>query len=87
VPATDSDPIALQRFEIVPEPVPADVLGGESLEVWALRLSGGSVREVLTTDPELVTTREYVFAVPIDVMGDLARQLTEFCESQRSTDS
>jgi len=25
--------------------------------------------------------------VPIDVMGDLARQLTEFCESQRSTDS
>ena len=83
--ATDSDPVALQHFELVPEPVPADVLGAESLEVWALRLSGGPVRDVLTTDPGNVVTREYVFAVPLDVMGDLARKLTEVYERQRGT--
>jgi hypothetical protein len=83
VAATDSDPVALQHFELTPEPVPAEVLGGESLEVWALRLSGGTVREVLTTDPALVATRDYVFAVPLDVLGNLARQLTEVYERQR----
>ena len=86
VSATDSDPVALQHFELVPEPVPAEVLGAEagtSLEVWALRLSGGPVREVLTTDPANVTTRQYVFAVPLDVMGNLARKLTEAYERQR----
>jgi hypothetical protein len=83
VAATDYDPVALQHFELTPEPVPAEVLGGESLEVWALRLSGGTVREVLTTDPVQVETREYVFAVPLDVMGHLARALTEFYERRR----
>jgi hypothetical protein len=78
-------PGALQHFELVPEPVPAEVLGAESLEVWALRLSGGPVREVLTTDPDHVVTREYVFAVPLDVMGRLARKLTEVYERQRGT--
>src|SRR5262249_18093856 len=67
VSATDSDPVALQHFELAPEPVPAEVLGAESLEVWALRLSGGPVRDVLATDPVNVATREYVFAVPLDV--------------------
>ncbi len=81
--ATDSDPVALQHFELVPEPVPAEVLGGTSLEVWALRLYGGSVREVITTDPVNVATKEYVFAVPLDVMGNLARKLTEVYETQR----
>jgi hypothetical protein len=82
VAATDYDPVALQHFAITPEPVPAEVLGGESLEVWALRLSGGTVREVLTTDNPLqvATTRDYVFAVPLDVMGNLARALTELYE-------
>jgi hypothetical protein len=84
VAATDYDPVALQHFELTPEPVPAEVLGGESLEVWALRLSGGTVREVLTTDPDRVLTRrEYVFAVPLDVMGNLARALTELYERRR----
>ena len=84
--ATDSDPVALQHFELVPSPVPAEVLGAESsLEVWALRLSGGAVREVLTTDPGNVETREYVFALPLDVIGNLARKLTEVYERQRST--
>ena len=86
VTATDSDPVALQHFELVPEVVPAEVLGAEAtgigLEVWALRLSGGPVREVLTTDPAYVVTREYVFAVPLDVMGNLARKLTEVYERQ-----
>ena len=81
--ATDYDPVALQHFELTPEHVPAEVLGGESLEVWALRLSGGTVREVLTTDPVQVATREYVFAVPLDVMGNLARALTELYERRR----
>jgi hypothetical protein len=80
--ATDSDPVALEHFELTPEPVPAEVLGGESFEVWALRLSGGTVREVLTTDPAQVAVREYVFAVPLDVMGHLARTLTELYESR-----
>ena len=83
--ATDSDPVALQHFELTPEPVPAEVLGGASLEVWALHLSGGTVREVLTTDPAQVTTREYVFAVPLDVMGNFARTLTELYESRRGS--
>jgi hypothetical protein len=56
---------------------------GISLAVWALRLSGGSVRDVLTTDPVNVATKEYVFAVPLDVMGNLARKLTEVYERQR----
>jgi hypothetical protein len=85
--ATDSDPIALQHFELVPEPVPAEVLGGESFQVWALRLSGGPVREVLTTDPGSVVTREYVFAVPLDMMGNLARRLTEVYERQHGAGS
>lgn len=83
--ATDHDPVALQHFELTPEPVPAEVLGGGSFEVWALRLSGGTVREVLTTDPGQVATKEYVFAVPLDVMGSLARKLTEVYEQQRGT--
>ena len=84
--ATDSDPVALQHFELVPEPVPAEVLGaspGISLEVRALRISGAPVRDVLTTDPVNVATQEYVFAVPLDVMGNLARKLTEVYETQR----
>ena len=86
--ATDSDPVALQHFELTPSPVLAEVLGGElALEVWALRLSGGTVREVATTDPAEVTTRDYVFAVPLDVMGNLARKLTEVYEAQRGTTS
>lgn len=83
--ATDSDPIALQHFELAPEPVPAEVLGGASLEVWALRLSGGPVRHVLTADPGNVAMRDYVFAVPLDVLGNLARQLTEVYERQSGT--
>jgi len=82
VDATYSDPVALEHFELTPEPVPAEVLGGESFEVWALRISGGTVRDVLTTDDALVARREYVFAVPLDVMGHLARKLTEVYESQ-----
>jgi hypothetical protein len=85
VAATDSDPVALQHFELVPEPVPAEVFGAESPEVWALRLSGGPVRDVLTTDPDDVATREYVFALPLDAMGNLARKLTEVYERQRGT--
>jgi len=83
VAASESDPVALERFEITAEPVPAEVLGGESFEVWALRISGATVREILTTDPDrLATTREYVFAVPLDVLGNLARALTEVYERQ-----
>ena len=84
--ATDSDPVAVEHFELTPEPVPAEVLGGESLEVWALRITGAAVRELLTTDPaNVVTTREYVFAVRLDVMGNLARKLTEVYERQSGT--
>ncbi len=87
--ATDSDPVALQHFELVPEPVPAEVLGAKaaefSMEVWALRLSGAPVRELLTTDPINVARREYVFAIPLDVMGNLARKLTEVYERQHGT--
>ena len=87
VAATDSDPVALQHFELMPSSVPAEVLGAAgSLEMWALRLSGGPLREVLTTDPDRdMDTREYVFAVPLDVMGNLARKLTEVYERQRGT--
>jgi hypothetical protein len=84
-PATAYDPVALQHFELTPEPVPAEVLGGDSVEMWALRLSGGTLREVLTTDPVYVAKREYVFAVPLDVMGNLARTLTELYERQQHT--
>jgi hypothetical protein len=78
--ATESDPIALQNFVLHPEPVPAEVLGAKpAMEVWALRLSGGSVRELLG-EPMGAQTREYVFAVPLDVMRNLARTLTEVCE-------
>ncbi len=83
--ATEHNPVALEHFELTPEPVPAEVLGGETLEVWALRISGGTVREVLTTDRDRVTTREYVFAVPLDVMANLARTLTELYERQSGT--
>jgi hypothetical protein len=53
------------------------------MEVWALRLSGAPVRELLTSDPTSVQTREYVFAVPLDVIGNLGRKLTELYERQR----
>jgi hypothetical protein len=53
------------------------------MEVWALRLSGGSVREVLAGEPTNVVTREYVFALPLDVMGNLARTLTQAYEQGR----
>jgi uncharacterized protein with NAD-binding domain and iron-sulfur cluster len=52
------------------------------MEVWALRLSGGPVRELLTSDPVNVATKEYVFAVPLDVMRNLARKLNEVCDRQ-----
>jgi hypothetical protein len=87
--ATESDPIALRSFVLLPEPVPSEVLGGTpSMEVWALRLSGVSVREGLLgeeADPHAayVQTREFVFAVPRDVMEKLARTLTEACEQSR----
>jgi len=71
--ATESDPVAMQHFKLTPSPVLAEVLGGGSLEVWALHISGGTVREVATTDPGQVATREYVFAVPLDVMGNSRR--------------
>ena len=83
VAATEFDPVALEHFELAPEPVPAQVLGGESMEVWALRLSGGLVRDLLTTDPAKVETREYVFAVPLDVMRKLAVKLAEVYQQQR----
>jgi hypothetical protein len=85
VAATEFDPIALQHFELQPEPVPAQVLGAPEvgMEVWALRLAGGPVREVLTSEPMNVATKEYVFAVPIDVMGSLARALTQAYEQRR----
>ena len=86
--ATESDPIALRSFVLLPEPVPSEVLGGiPSMEVWALRLSGVSVRESLAgeADPHAayVQTREFVFAVPRDVMENLARTLTEACVRMR----
>jgi hypothetical protein len=87
--ATESDPIALRSFVLLPEPVPSEVLGGTpSMEVWALRLSGVSVRAALfgeEADPHAayVQTREFVFAVPRDVMERLARALTETCEQIR----
>ena len=69
--------------------MPAEVLGAEGVglvgEVWALRVTGGPVREVLTSDPTSVGTREYVFALPLDVMGNLARALAQVCERERGT--
>src|SRR5262249_36764140 len=86
VQATDSDPVALQPFDLAPEPGPAEVLGAETqFEAWALRLSGGPVKEVLTINPGDVEMRQYVFAVPLDVMERLAQKLTEVCERQRSS--
>jgi len=84
VAATEFDPIALEHFELHPEPVPAEVLGGQEvgMEVWALRLAGGPVRDVLTSDPTNVGTREYVFALPIDVVRNLALALTQVCERE-----
>jgi hypothetical protein len=55
------------------------------MEVWALRISGGAVRDVLTTDPGRVATHDYVFAVPLHLMGNLARKLTEVYERERGT--
>ena len=84
--ATESDPIALRGFELLPEPVPSEVLGAKpSMEVWALRLSGGSLREILAAEPAYGgwETKEYVFAVPLDVMVNLARTLTQVCEQRR----
>ena len=80
--ATVGNPVALQHFRLTPEPVPAEVMGGETFEAWALCLSGGPVREVLAADPRQVVSREYVFAVPLDVLGRLARELTELYERQ-----
>jgi hypothetical protein len=86
--ATESDPIALRSFVLLPEPVPSEVLGVKpSMEVRALRLSGVSLREAFAgeADPHAtyVETREFVFAVPRDVMEHLARTLTEACEQSR----
>ena len=86
--ATESDPIALRSFVLLPEPVPSEVLGGiPSMEVWALRLSGVSLRAAFAgeADPHAayVETREFVFAVPRDVMENLARTLTEACVQMR----
>jgi hypothetical protein len=39
---------------------------------------------VITNDP-VVARREYVFAVPLDVMGNLARKLTEVYEERSGT--
>jgi len=86
--ATESDPIAPQSFALLPEPVPAEVLGARpSMEVLALRLSGGSVREVLAGESEWAEAqaREYVFALPLDVMENLAKTFTEVCEQRRET--
>jgi hypothetical protein len=84
--ATDFDPVALQHFELVPEPVPAEVLGADpaefSMEVWALRLVGTPIRELLTTEPVNLAREEYVFAVPLDVMRNLARKLSELSEER-----
>jgi hypothetical protein len=86
---TDADPVALQHFELVPEPVPAEVLGAElgefSFDVWALRLIGAPVREALTDQPMNLNTCEFVFAVPLDVIGKLARELTELYERQQAS--
>ena len=86
--ATESDPIALRSFVLLPEPVPSEVLGVKpSMEVRALRLSGVSLRAAFAgeADPHAayVETREFVFAVPRDVMEHLARTLTEACEQSR----
>jgi hypothetical protein len=83
--ATESDPVALQHFELQPEPVPGEVLGLErpSDDFWALRLSGSPVRQLLTTEPTNVLTTEYVFALPLDVVGRLARALMDVYEREQ----
>jgi hypothetical protein len=85
----DLDPVALQHFELVPEPVPAEVLGADpeefSMEVWALRLIGTPLRELLTSEPVGVARSEYVFAVPLDVMRNLARELSRVCDGKHGT--
>jgi hypothetical protein len=86
--ATESDPVALRSFVLLPEPAPSEVLGGiPSMEVWALRLSGVSPREALAgeADPHAayVQTPEFALAVPRDVMENLARTLTEACVQMR----
>jgi hypothetical protein len=83
--ATESDPIALQTFELLPdEPVPSEVLGAKpAMQVCALRIRGGSVRELLGGEPMDVATKEYVFALPLDVMGNLARTLMQAYEERR----
>jgi hypothetical protein len=52
------------------------------MEVWALRLSGPPVRELLAGEPVNLARSEYVFALPLDVIGNLARTLTELYERQ-----
>jgi hypothetical protein len=52
------------------------------MEVWALRLSGPPVRELLAAEPVNLARSEYVFALPLDVIGNLARTLTELYERQ-----
>ena len=83
--ATESDPVALQHFELEPEPVPGEVLGFNqtSGDFWALRLSGSPVRQLLTTELIAVETTEYVFALPLDVVGKLARALMAVYERER----
>jgi hypothetical protein len=85
VAATESDPVALQHFELEPEPVPGEVLGFERPlhGFWALRLSGSPVRELLTPEPIAVHTKEYVFALPLDVVGKLARALMDVYEREQ----
>jgi hypothetical protein len=75
----DPDPVALEHFELAP--VPPDVLGGEEPAVWELRLSGGTIREAFA-EAEYVAVKEYVFAVPLDVLGKLAQLLTDLYERQ-----
>jgi hypothetical protein len=41
------------------------------------------VREVLGSEPTDVLTRDYVFALPLDVLGSLARALTQAYEQRR----
>jgi hypothetical protein len=40
------------------------------------------VREVLASEPTNVLTKEYVFALPLDVLGSLARTLTQAYEER-----
>jgi hypothetical protein len=47
-------------------------VGGAASDAWDEQSHGA--------DPSNVSKREYVFAVPLDVMGRLARELTEVYE-------